>query len=73
MSAAADIVAFWREVGPKKWFGGAEFDRVRRTLPQRALRRSATFDDWMARADGEIAQLSSSREWSPSHLIYPFP
>jgi uncharacterized protein (DUF924 family) len=29
MSATADIVAFWREAGPKKWFvGGAEFDRA---------------------------------------------
>jgi uncharacterized protein (DUF924 family) len=29
MSAAADIVAFWREAGPKEWLGGgAEFDRA---------------------------------------------
>ena len=30
MNATADIVAFWREAGPKKWFvGGAQFDRAR--------------------------------------------
>ena len=29
MSAAADLVAFLREAGPKKWFGSsAEFDRA---------------------------------------------
>jgi uncharacterized protein (DUF924 family) len=60
MLDAQDIVAFWRDAGPKKWFrGGAAFDReceglffdVHFAAALRAL------DGWMETAEGALALL----------------
>jgi uncharacterized protein (DUF924 family) len=64
MSAAADIVAFGREAGAEEVVGGgAEFDRACNEGFRDAHFAAAArkFDDWMARADGEIAQLGCDR------------
>jgi hypothetical protein len=43
MTAAADIVAFWREAGPMQWFGGVighsvyESDRLDAELARRGV------------------------------------
>lgn len=62
MSAAADIVAFWREAEPSTWFGrGAAFDRTcdNRFRDAHFAAAAPRFDDWMwrARSEGERAQL----------------
>jgi len=58
MSAAAGIVAFWRDAGLAKWFGGGEaFDDECRTLLLdahfAASRRE--FEHWLASAEGALA------------------
>ena len=60
MATPADIVAFWREAGPGKWFrGGVAFDdecRARfRDAHLAASRRER--DHWMADAEGALALL----------------
>ena len=56
----ADVVAFWREAGPKRWFGGdaafdAEFDRRFRDGHFAAARRE--LDDWAGTPEGGLALL----------------
>ena len=58
MTTFSDVVRFWREAGPERWFGGGdEFDVECRTQllePHlRAARRE--FEDWQAQADGALA------------------
>ena len=54
--APADVVAFWREAGPKRWFGGdAAFDARFREAHFAAARRE--LDGWAASAEGALALL----------------
>jgi uncharacterized protein (DUF924 family) len=55
-----DVVAFWRDAGPVKWFGGgAAFDHACRErlldAPQAAARREC--DHWVEDAEGALALL----------------
>lgn len=55
-----DVIAFWREAGPGKWFnGGKAFDDACREtfgdVHMAAARREC--DDWMDSADGALALL----------------
>ena len=58
--AAAEVVAFWREAGPAKWFrGGEEFDvlcRERLGAAHHAAARRA-LDGWTSSAQGALALL----------------
>lgn len=60
MADARDVIAFWREAGPARWFrGGADFDRI---VADRfgALYRSAAcaqLRDWEEDAQGALALL----------------
>ena len=60
MIQAGDIVDFWREAGPSKWFrGGDDFDalcRDRLLVPHMAAARRE-HDDWMGHAGGALALL----------------
>lgn len=60
MIEASEVVAFWREAGPSKWFrGGAAFDaacRERLLAPHLAAARRE-FDGWMATGAGALALL----------------
>jgi uncharacterized protein (DUF924 family) len=61
MSAAADIVAFWREAGRRRGFGGgAQFDRACDERFRAALFAAAAPSS-MIGDDGEIAQLGWDR------------
>jgi uncharacterized protein (DUF924 family) len=58
--AAAEVVAFWREAGPAKWFrGGEAFDAVCRERLGGAHHAAARreLDGWMATAEGALALL----------------
>lgn len=60
MKSASEIVAFWREAGMDKWFGGGEaFDDECRALLQgahfAASRRE--FEHWLGDAEGALALL----------------
>ena len=60
MPDARDIVDFWRDAGPKRWFGGGEaFDRECEArfseLHFAAARR--TLDHWMDAPEGALALL----------------
>jgi uncharacterized protein (DUF924 family) len=55
-----EVVDFWLQAGPKKWFrGGAAFDRECETRFGAAHVAAAarTHDDWMATAEGALALL----------------
>ncbi|MGV8922864.1 MAG: DUF924 family protein, partial [Thermomonas sp.] len=57
---ATEVIAFWRDAGPGKWFsGGIAFDAVCRQrfgdAHMAAARRE--FDGWMDTADGALALL----------------
>ncbi len=60
MIAPADVIDFWREAGPGKWFkGGEAFDdacRKRFTDAHMAAARRE-FDGWMDAAEGALALL----------------
>ena len=60
MIEASEVVAFWPEAGPSKWFrGGAAFDaacRERLLAPHLAAARRE-FDGWMATGEGALALL----------------
>lgn len=57
---SAQVVAFWREAGPSKWFrGGDAFDaecRERFTAAHHAAARRE-FDDWSSSAEGALGLL----------------
>ncbi|HUD40508.1 MAG TPA: DUF924 family protein [Dokdonella sp.] len=58
--AAADVVAFWREAGPQRWFDkDAAFDaRFReRFLDAHFAAARGELDDWRARPEGVLALL----------------
>lgn len=57
-ASAQEIVDFWRQSGPERWFGGGEsFDAECRThfleTHLRAARRE--FEDWLGTPDGALA------------------
>ncbi len=55
-----DVVAFWRDAGPAKWFrGGAEFDAQFRAgfLAAHEAAAAGRLDPWQAHADGALALL----------------
>ena len=59
-AGAADVVGFWRDAGPGKWFAqdaafDAAFDRRFRDAHFAAARRG--LDDWAASAEGALALL----------------
>lgn len=59
-ATAAEVVAFWREAGPKRWFSSdaafdTEFDRRFREAHFAAARRG--LDGWMATAEGALGLL----------------
>jgi uncharacterized protein (DUF924 family) len=56
----AEIVDFWREAGPKRWFrGGAAFDEAIRARFETAHLAASRgeFADWADEADGALALL----------------
>ncbi|HEY3799143.1 MAG TPA: DUF924 family protein [Caulobacteraceae bacterium] len=56
----ADIIAFWRAAGPKKWFEkDAAFDEAIRLEfePTHHAAARGEYDRWMASADGALALL----------------
>jgi len=58
MLGAHDIVDFWRDAGPKKWFGGgAAFDRECESKMYDAHFAAAlrALDSWMENAQGALA------------------
>jgi len=60
MVQANDVVAFWREAGPARWFGGgAAFDAQcrERLLPPHLLAARRELDGWQATAEGALALL----------------
>jgi uncharacterized protein (DUF924 family) len=60
VTAPADVTAFWRAAGPKKWFAkDAAFDREIATRFLRAHEAAAAgrLSDWEATADGALALL----------------
>jgi len=60
MIEAREVVGFWRDAGPAKWFrGGAAFDaacRERLLVPHMAASRRE-LDAWMDHAEGALALL----------------
>ena len=54
-----DIVSFWRDAGPKKWFGGgAAFDRAcERFLDAHLAASRRALEHWMETAEGALALL----------------
>ncbi len=60
LCSAADVVAFWRDAGPERWFRkDAAFDtlfRERFAAAHEAAARGA-LDDWQATAEGALALL----------------
>jgi len=60
MVQANDVVAFWREAGPARWFGGdAAFDAQcrERLLPPHLLAARRELDGWQATPEGALALL----------------
>ena len=58
--AAADIVAFWREAGPKRWFKkdtSFDDDIRRRFLALHEAAAAGKLTDWEASAEGALALL----------------
>lgn len=58
--APDDVVAFWREAGPKRWFGKDEaFDAAFRDrfLAAHEAAAAGALQDWAASADGALALL----------------
>ncbi len=58
METPEDIVAFWRDAGPERWFKkDEEFDRVltERFLDLRGQAADGALDGWTDRADGSLA------------------
>jgi uncharacterized protein (DUF924 family) len=58
--APADVLAFWTEAGPDKWFGyDAGFDAEIRDRFGRAVEaaRRGAYDDWAETAEGALALL----------------
>ncbi len=58
MTTAADIVAFWRDAGPDRWFGGGDaFDAECRTrcLEAHLLAARREFEHWLGDAEGALA------------------
>lgn len=56
---AADVLAFWRDAGPARWFARDDaFDaRCARFLPLHMAAARRELDAWMADADGALALL----------------
>ena len=60
LPAAADVVAFWREAGPAKWFrGGEAFDAAcrERLAPAHHAAARRELDGWVAAPEGALALL----------------
>ncbi len=60
MTAASQVVAFWREAGVQKWFnGGEEFDREceSRFFNSHMAAARREYEDWMEDAEGALALL----------------
>lgn len=60
LPTAADIAAFWREVGPEKWFAKSEaFDAeiTRLFLPAHEAAAGGDLDGWQDTAEGAFALL----------------
>lgn len=60
LPSPAEIVAFWREAGPEKWFVKDEaFDAeiIRRFLPAHEAAASGALDSWEATPEGVYALL----------------
>ena len=58
MTTPADVVQFWKDSGPERWFGGGDaFDGECRTRFLEAHLRAARreFEDWLGTADGALA------------------
>lgn len=59
-AAATELLSFWRDAGPSKWFnGGVPFDEACRTRFEAAHLAAARGDHagWMAEADSALALL----------------
>jgi uncharacterized protein (DUF924 family) len=57
-TTARDIVDFWREAGPERWFGGGDaFDAECRTrfLEAHLLAARREFEHWLGDAEGALA------------------
>jgi uncharacterized protein (DUF924 family) len=60
LASAADIIAFWREAGPKRWFekDAALDDEIRRRfLALHEAAAAGKLTDWEANAEGALALL----------------
>ena len=60
METPEDIVAFWRDAGPERWFKkDEEFDRVltERFVDLRGQAADGALDGWTDRADGSLATI----------------
>lgn len=60
MATARDIIDFWQQAGPAKWFNGGEaFDRACEAQCKAAHHRAARreLEHWLADADGGLALL----------------
>jgi uncharacterized protein (DUF924 family) len=58
MTTPTDVVQFWKESGPDRWFGGGdEFDVQCRTrfLEAHLLAARREYEDWLATAEGALA------------------
>ena len=58
LATAADVIGFWRQAGPSKWFAkDADFDRRFRATFLRAHEAAmrGDLDGWLATADGALA------------------
>src|SRR5687768_13894115 len=58
MTTANEIVSFWRDSGPDRWFGGGDaFDAECRTrfLEAHLLAARREFEHWLAEAEGALA------------------
>ena len=58
MTTAQEIVSFWRDAGPERWFGGGDsFDAQCRERCLEAHFRAAQreFEDWVAQPEGALA------------------
>ena len=58
MTTAHEIVSFWRDAGPERWFGGGDsFDAQCRERCLEAHFRAAQreFEDWAAQPEGALA------------------
>lgn len=58
IAAAADVIDFWRQAGPEKWFrGGDDFDALcrERLLPAHMAAARAELGSWATDAQGSLA------------------